>query len=260
MSAPTAASPDCGRGDGSATPVLRVRSLYRFFRAGEEETLALQGVSLTVAAGELVALTGPSGSGKSTLLACVAGLDDPDGGAVHIDGAPMSHQPPVVQARLRAARIGVLTQGANLFTHLTVAANIRMAQALAPLSRAHPPMAQLLAAVGLDNRGGSYPAQLSGGEAARAGLAVALANSPALLVGDEPTGELDSRTEVEILRLLGEVTGQGVAVLVASHSRAVAEVADRVLALADGQLVSDERPGGALVPVDAPIGGERSSR
>ncbi|MGI8899894.1 MAG: ATP-binding cassette domain-containing protein, partial [Nocardioides sp.] len=113
------------------TPALEARSLYRFYRAGEDETLALREVSLTVAGGELTAVVGPSGSGKSTLLACLAGLDEPDGGTVLIDGHRLSHQPETVRARMRAAGIGVLFQSANLLEHLTVAGNVSLSQAMA---------------------------------------------------------------------------------------------------------------------------------
>jgi putative ABC transport system ATP-binding protein len=107
---------------------LAARELYRFYRAGEEETLALRGVSLTVRRGETVAVVGPSGAGKSTLLACLAGLDEPSGGDVHVDGVRISHRPETERARLRARHIGVLLQSRNLLPHLTVRNNIRLAQ------------------------------------------------------------------------------------------------------------------------------------
>jgi putative ABC transport system ATP-binding protein len=212
------------------TPVLAARSLYRFYRAGEEETLALQGVSLTVAAGELVAVTGPSGSGKSTLLACLAGMDDPDGGSVHIAGERMSHQPERTRMRLRARLVGCLFQQDNLVAHLTVAQNVALAQRFARGRRR-----DVLTALGLADRARALPAELSGGEVARAGLAVALANRPAVLLADEPTGELDGTTEARVLALLEETTKDGTAVVVASHSPAVADAAGRVLRLDDGK-------------------------
>jgi putative ABC transport system ATP-binding protein len=213
---------------GSAAAAIEARSLYRFFRAGEEETLALRGVSLSVMPGEFVAVVGPSGSGKSTLLACLAGLDDPDGGSVLVEGVRMSHQPEPVRARLRARRIGVLTQSGNLFDHLTVEANLAVAQGLGGKSSSGSRMG-LLRSVGLAERAGALPSRLSGGEATRAGLVVALA--------DEPTGELDTATEASVLKLLRGAADRGVAVLVASHSPAVASAADRVMRLVDGQAI-----------------------
>nr|WP_211178060.1 ATP-binding cassette domain-containing protein [Pseudonocardia acidicola] len=196
----------------------------------------MQGVSLTVASGELVAVVGPSGSGKSTLFACLAGLDEPDGGAVLVAGKRISHRPEPVRARLRADRIGVLFQSANLIAHLTVEANLALVQALSPGSGG-PARAELLASVGLEGRASAYPSELSGGEAARAGLAVALANDPVVLLADEPTGELDSVTEAAVLQLLVAAARRGVAVLAASHSVAVPEAADRTVRLADGRVI-----------------------
>jgi putative ABC transport system ATP-binding protein len=229
VSTPTAAR--------EVVPALEARSLYRFFRAGDEETLALRGVSISVAPGEFVAVAGPSGSGKSTLLGCLAGLDDPDGGSVLVDGERMSHRPEPVRARLRAQRIGVLAQSNNLLEHLTVEGNVRLARALAP-GRSNGRIAELLASVGLAGRAQARPSQLSGGESARVGLAVALANDPAVILADEPTGELDQSTEAGVLDLLLAATRRGVAVLVASHSPAVTAAAGRNVRLLDGQVLA----------------------
>ena len=220
----------------SAVAAIEGRCLYRFFRAGEEETLALRGVSVAVAPGELVAVVGPSGSGKSTLLACLAGLDDPDGGRVLVEGQRMSHQPEAVRARLRARRIGVLSQSGNLFDHLTVEENLAVVQRLGGRSR-RVPRTELLESVELAGLAHALPSQLSGGEAARAGLAVALAKGPAVVLADEPSGELDSATEATVLALLRAAADRGVALLVASHSPAVALTADRLVRLVDGQLI-----------------------
>jgi putative ABC transport system ATP-binding protein len=218
-------------------PALEARSLYRFFRAGDEETLALRGVSMSVAAGEFVAVAGPSGSGKSTLLGCLAGLDDPDGGSVLVDGERMSHRPEPVRARLRARRIGVLAQSNNLLEHLTIEGNVHLARFLAH-NRSNTGVDELLASVGLAGRAKARPSQLSGGESARAGLAVALANDPAVILADEPTGELDRRTELGVLELLINAAQRGVAVLVASHSPAVTAAAGRHVRLLDGQVLA----------------------
>ena len=215
-------------------PVLEAQSLYRFYRAGDEETLALQGVSLTLRAGEFVAVTGPSGSGKSTLLACLAGMDNPDGGSVRIGGQRISHRPERERARIRARHIGMLFQNSNLLDHLTVTQNVALVRSLPGRARADRP--DLLSLLGLSERASAYPGQLSGGELVRAGLAVALANAPGVLVADEPTGELDSVTEARVLELLSAAAARGTAVLVASHSPAIAAAAQRVVHLDDGRV------------------------
>ncbi|GAA3130663.1 ABC transporter ATP-binding protein [Streptomyces rameus] len=213
--------------------VLTARELYRFYRAGEEETLALRGVSLQVRRGETLAVVGPSGSGKSTLLACLAGLDEPSGGEVRVSGVRISHRPEAERARVRARHIGVLLQTRNLLPHMSVRDNIRLAQRARP---GRPPLnaQELLGQLDLAGRAHALPRQLSGGELARAGLAVALANSPDVLLADEPTGELDGETEQVVLALLRERAAQGCAVVIVTHSAEVVRVADRVVGLADG--------------------------
>ena len=223
-------------GPAVAPPALRAEDLYRFFRTADEETLALRGVSITVHAGELVVVAGPSGSGKSTLLQCLAGLDEPDGGYVTVGGARLSHRPEAERARIRAAGIGVLFQQANLVEHLTVEQNVDLARRLAGRRQLTVPTADLLAQLGVAEVAGARPATLSGGENSRAGLAVALANDPGVLIADEPTGELDGVSEQRLLDLLRERCSLGVAVLVASHSPAVVAVADRVVRMADGRV------------------------
>ncbi|HEX3542214.1 MAG TPA: ABC transporter ATP-binding protein [Acidimicrobiales bacterium] len=241
-------------------PVIDARELYRFFHAGDDEVMALRGVSLSVRAGEFVAVVGPSGSGKSTLLACLAGLDDPDGGAVRIAGRPLSRQPEPARARLRAQHLGVVLQSGNLLDHLTVGANLRLARRLASVAgratadghgdqaarnpaaargdQDRPEIEGLLARVGLAGRARAYPAQLSGGEAVRAGLAVALVNRPPIVLGDEPTAEVDRATEAQLIELLRAEVDRGVALVVATHSDPVAEAADRVVTLADGRVAA----------------------
>lgn len=219
----------------STRPSLQAENLYRFFWAGEEETLALRGVTLEVHPGELVAVVGPSGSGKSTLLSCLAGLDEPSGGTVWVDGERMSHRPESVRAGLRARTIGIMLQSDSLFGHLTVAANVRLSQSLGS-APSRPAVAEILASLGIAGRAVAYPSQLSGGEAARAGLAVALANDPPIVLADEPTGELDMETERRLLSLLTGRARLGRAVVIASHSLAVRRAADRVISLSDGQI------------------------
>ncbi len=216
---------------------IEASSLYRFFHVGDDETLALRGVSLSVSAGEIVAITGPSGSGKSTLLACMAGLDEPDGGMVRVGGCNMSRQPEVERAQLRARHIGLLFQSNNLLDHLSVSSNVAIAQKLAKSK--HPPsIPDLLDELGLAHRSSSRPSRLSGGESARAGLAVALANNPGVIVADEPTGELDSVTARLVLSLLEARAAQGAAVVLVTHSPLVAAVSHREIRLRDGVVVS----------------------
>ena len=211
--------------------------LYRFYHAGEDETLALRGVSLRAAPGETVAVVGPSGSGKSTLLACLAGLDEPDGGHVELAGERLTRRPEPVRARLRAERIGILLQSGNLFPHLSVADNVRLPMRLARCGDERR-LAELLDRVGLTARAGARPSQLSGGEAARAGFAVALAADPPVLLADEPTGEVDAATEEGILEQLAERRRLGGTAIVVTHSDALAARADRVVALRDGRVAS----------------------
>jgi putative ABC transport system ATP-binding protein len=212
------------------------RDLYRFYHAGDDETLALRGVTISAASGEIVAVSGPSGSGKSTLLGCLAGLDEPDGGVVTVAGRRITRRPEAVRAELRGRWIGMLSQSGNLLQHLTVAGNIRLVQSLAGSAGDTPPEI-LLSRVGLTGRASARPPTLSGGESARAGLAVALANDPAVLLADEPTGEVDEANELIVLELLRSRADVGGAVVVVTHSSRVADAADRVVHLADGRVV-----------------------
>jgi putative ABC transport system ATP-binding protein len=205
---------------------------------GDEETAALRGVSLAVHGGEMIALVGPSGSGKSTLMACLAGVDEPDGGHVVVAGARLTRRPESLRAALRARHIGVLLQSGNLIEHLTVAGNIALAQSLAGSREGsyRDKPAELLAGVGLAGRAGARPSTLSGGEAARAGLAVALANDPKILLADEPTAEVDGANEERVLELLRHRVEAGRAVVVATHSSRVAAGSDRVVRIVDGRI------------------------
>jgi putative ABC transport system ATP-binding protein len=219
------------------SPALEARSLYRFYHAGDDETLALQGVSLSVEAGEVLAVTGPSGSGKSTLVNVLAGLDEPQGGVVLLVGERLSRRPEEDRARLRGRRLGVVYQHSNLVEHLSVEDNVEVAQRIG--GRPDMPWRdELLERCGIAGRARLRPTQLSGGEAARAGLAVALANDPAVLLADEPTGELDEATSAAVLELLRDRAAAGAAVVLVTHSAGVAAAADREVRLRDGRVVA----------------------
>ena len=218
--------------------VLEAFDLYRFYHTGEDETLALRGVSLHVDAGETVVVMGPSGSGKSTLLSCLVGLDEPDGGHVELLGKRLTRKPEAERAAMRAAEIGILLQSRNLFEHLSVADNMRLQMRLArKLDKQR--LERLIDLVGLADRRQARPSQLSGGEAARAGLAVALSSDPKVLLADEPTGEVDAETERDILRLFASHRQNGGATLIVTHSDALAAHADRVIRLLDGRIVNE---------------------
>jgi putative ABC transport system ATP-binding protein len=216
--------------------ILEANDLYRFYHAGDDETLALRGVSLRVERGEIVAVTGPSGSGKSTLLACLAGIDEPDGGTVTVMERRMSHRREAERSALRAAHIGVMLQSDNLFDGLTTEQNVWLQMIVARKPdriRAN----ELIARVGLAQRSNARIETLSGGEAARAALAVALAADPEIVLADEPTGEVDGETERGLLDLFADHRKRGGAMLIVSHSPTLVSRADRVLHLRDGRIV-----------------------
>ncbi len=219
------------------TPVLKATELYRFFHANDEEIKALRGVDFLLQHGEIVALMGPSGSGKSTLLACLAGLDEPDGGMVQAMSVSMTRKPETEKARLRANHFGTMLQGNNLIAHLSVLENILLAQCV--LKEPDSSLANaLLMRLGIVERAESLPAELSGGERARASLAVAIANNPPILLLDEPTGEVDVKTEIEILAFLEALVGGGTAIVMATHNAAVATAAHRIVHMSDGKIVN----------------------
>jgi putative ABC transport system ATP-binding protein len=222
----------------SDAPLLEADRLFRFFHVGTDETVALAGVTMHVDSGELVAITGPSGSGKSTLLACLAGLDEPDGGMVRIAGVAMSRKAEAERARLRARHVGVLWQVGNLLDHLRVRDNVLLAQRLAGTGRdeRNTRADALIDRLGLTERAHAWPETLSGGEAARAGLAVALANDPSVLLADEPTGELDSATADAVMALLLEHARAGHAVAIVTHADAISNRAHRRIRIRDGQI------------------------
>ena len=217
------------------TACIEAVELYRFFHNGDTETLALRGVSLRLEPGEMVALLGASGSGKSTLLNCLAGLDEPDGGHVDLLGERLTRRPEAERARRRGASIGILMQAHNLIPTLSLIDNMALAMGLA--GKTDPARAErLFEQLGLAGHVTARPAQLSGGEVARAGLAIALAASPRVLLADEPTGEVDAATETRVLEVLNAQRAAGTAIVIATHSEALAAHADRVVRMHDGRI------------------------
>ena len=217
---------------------IQAFDLYRFFHNGDAETLALRGVSLMVAQGEMVALLGASGSGKSTLLNCLAGLDEPDGGHVDLLGERLTRRPEAERARRRGASIGILMQAHNLIPALSLVDNMALAMRLAGKTDQARAI-RLFEQLGLAGHMTARPAQLSGGEVARAGLAIALAASPQVLLADEPTGEVDAATETRVLDVFNAQRAAGTAIVIATHSEALASHADRVVRMHDGRINHD---------------------
>jgi ABC-type lipoprotein export system ATPase subunit len=220
--------------------VLEARGLYHIYREGTVRTVALRGAEVVLEEASWTAVMGPSGSGKSTLLHILAGLLEPSAGSVTVDGEDATRLPPAARAAWRRRSVGLVLQRDNLHPHLDVVDNIAL-----PLRiQGQPPreirdrVDALLEQVGLAERRHHRAGQLSGGEAQRVAIAVALAPRPRVLLADEPTGELDDSTASDILDLLGALLKQeGMAVLTVTHNRQVAERASRHLTMRDGALI-----------------------
>jgi putative ABC transport system ATP-binding protein len=221
----------------SSGNVLELVDACRHYQRGEEVVRALDGVSLVVAAGESIALVGASGSGKSTLLNLVSAVDRPSSGRVEVCGIELATASEDELLGLRRHCIGLVFQAFHLVPHLTAEENVALPLALD--GRSDPDrVAELLRRVGLANRSSHYPSELSGGEQQRTALARALVHRPRLLVADEPTGNLDSRTGSAVLELLAELRREeGAALLLATHDESVAAAADRIVHLHDGRIV-----------------------
>ena len=221
-----------------AGPLIQAEELSKTYRESETETCVLDGASFELAAGETTSLIGSSGSGKSTLLGVLAGLMLPDSGRVRFDGADMTAMDEAGRAGLRARRIGVVVQSDNLIPFLTAAENVELAITLAGGDRPGARARELLGELGLGERQDALPRRLSGGEAQRASLAVALANEPDLLLADEVTAELDSATAERIIEIILDASRErGLTVLLVTHSSELAERTDHRLRVADGRVI-----------------------
>ncbi|WP_043908964.1 ABC transporter ATP-binding protein [Kitasatospora griseola] len=227
----------------SAAPVVVVEDLWRSFGAGPRTVHALRGVSFTAARGQLTALKGRSGSGKTTLLNLVGGLDTPTSGRISLDGADLSGLDEAGRLALRRDRIGFVFQSFGLLPTLTAAENVGVPMRLRRLAAVEreEKVRTLLALVGLADHAEQRPSELSGGQQQRVAIARALANDPALIIADEPTGQLDSETGLAVMELLRAVVrSQGVTALVATHDPALMAQADRVISLHDGTVSRPE--------------------
>uniref|UniRef100_A0A7C1WYJ7 ABC transporter ATP-binding protein n=1 Tax=candidate division WOR-3 bacterium TaxID=2052148 RepID=A0A7C1WYJ7_UNCW3 len=220
-------------------PVLIAEDIWRSFQTGPERLEVLKGVNLTVAPGELVAIVGPSGSGKSTLLHILGGLDRPDRGRVVLDSCDIFQYPEDRLPEFRSRKVGFVFQFHHLLSEFTVLENVAIPLLVAGVERkrALEQAAAVLNEVGFVARWQHRPAELSGGERALVAVARALANSPAIVFADEPTGNLDSRSTEMLVELLVRLCHNGRTMLVVTHNERVAQRADRKLELKDGRLV-----------------------
>ena len=234
---------DAAARGGWVSAILEVRNLAREYPMGSERVAALRGVSFDVDAGDYAAIVGPSGCGKSTLLNLLGVIDRPTSGTVSIAGERVDQLPDTRATEFRLRRIGFVFQRFYLMQALTASENVEL-----PLSEAgmkgrerKARARELLDYVGLGRREGHRPSQLSGGEQQRVAIARALANSPKIVLADEPTGELDARTGAEMIALFERLNADGTTIVVVTHDEDLARAARRVIHMRDGEIVGDER-------------------
>jgi len=235
-----------------ADRVIEMRRIAKDYRVGDVVVHALRGVDLSVARGEFVAIMGASGSGKSTLLNMLGCLDGPTSGEYHLDGVSVRGLSRDEYAHIRNQRIGFVFQTYNLLTRTTAVDNVELPLFYDHSGRikdSHGAAVRALERVGLADRMGHEPSQLSGGQQQRVAIARALVNEPAMILADEPTGNLDSRTSVEVMALFQELNDQGNTILIVTHEHDIARYAKRVVVMRDGLIVTDR-----------PIDGRRNAR
>lgn len=225
-----------------STDVVAIHNVSKIFDGGDNRVVALDNVSVTIAKGEMVAIMGPSGSGKSTLMTIIGLLDVPTSGTYLLDGIETSGLDRTAQAGVRNQKLGFIFQNFNLLPRLTALQNVAlpMVYARVSVSEREARAKAALEAVGLGNRLNNRPNELSGGQKQRVAIARALVNNPAILLADEPTGALDSRTGQEIMALFRQLNReQGITVIVVTHDAEVGKQMDRIVSLRDGQLNMD---------------------
>jgi putative ABC transport system ATP-binding protein len=228
--------------------MIEIRNLTKTLISGIQSLEILKGIDLTVKRGEVVAIEGPSGSGKSTFLGLLAGFDSPTSGSIKIEGEEITGLDEDRLALLRGRKLGFVFQSYNLIPTLTAEENIMLPLELRGNSGSARERARhLLAAVGLDNRGSHYPVQLSGGEQQRVALARAFSCSPSILLADEPTGNLDSRTGSLVLEMLLKLNrSEGTTLIIVTHDAALSRLADRIVRLLDGRIIEVCIPDGPM--------------
>ena len=224
--------------------MIQLQNVTKTVRSGTEDLTILDEVSIDIAGGQFVAITGASGSGKSTLLGLIAGLDAPTSGRIIVDGDEITEMGEDQLARLRSEKVGFIFQSFHLIPSLTAYENVLIPMEILGLPDVRSRADELLQQVDLVNRGHHYPSELSGGEQQRVAIARAFANSPKILLADEPTGNLDTKNGEHIFDLMKDLHRQNdVTLILVTHDAALAGQAQRRIVLADGRVVSDEGPG-----------------
>ncbi|TAK51629.1 MAG: ABC transporter ATP-binding protein [Betaproteobacteria bacterium] len=233
------------------TALIQTRDLLKIYRVGDTEVRALDGVTMQITTGDFVAVMGPSGSGKSTFMNVLGCLDRPSGGEYLLDGRPVANLTDDALAEVRNRSVGFVFQNFNLLPRTSALENVELPLVYAGVAARERNLraAEMIAKVGLAARGHHQPAQLSGGQQQRVAIARALVTRPKLILADEPTGALDSRTSLEIMALLQELNRTGMTVVIVTHENDIARFARRVLRFRDGRVVADE----ANPPLDAAL-------
>lgn len=226
----------------SATePLLELRDISKVYRMGGDELYAVNHVSVKIAGGEFISIVGPSGSGKSTLMHLVGILDNPSSGEILLEGKNVARLKEKELAKIRNKKIGFIFQAFNLLQRTTSLTNVELPMIYAGIksSLRHQIARQKLIDVGLSDKMNNWPSQLSGGQQQRVAIARALVNNPAIILADEPTGNLDSKSGVEVMRILEELHEKGHTVIIVTHDEILAKEADRIIQIKDGKIVND---------------------
>ena len=229
-------------GASSSSALIRVEELHKYYELGETRVHALRGVSLAVERGDFLAIMGASGSGKSTFMNILGCLDKPTSGRYLLEGIDVSKHNKKALANIRNQKLGFVFQGFNLLARTTAFENTELPTLYTKISKAERARraADALAMVGLADRAQHFPSQMSGGQQQRVAIARALVNRPSILLADEPTGNLDSRTSVEIMEILQNLNDQGLTIVLVTHEHDIAQFAKRVLVFRDGKIRKDD--------------------
>jgi putative ABC transport system ATP-binding protein len=229
--------------DGAGWPVIVVEDMHKYYALGDTRVHALRGVSIEIQLGDFVAIMGASGSGKSTFMNMLGCLDRPTSGRYLLEGTDVANLDKKTLAHIRNEKIGFVFQGFHLLSRTTALENAELPTLYSRMHKAERRQraASALAMVGLSNRAHHFPSQMSGGQQQRVAIARALVNRPAILLADEPTGNLDSRTSVEIVEIFQDLNDKGLTILLVTHEHDVAQFARRVVVFRDGRICKDTR-------------------